>query len=442
MQADIAIVGAGAAGLSAAIFAGEEAQAQRARLKIVLLDGARKPGAKILVSGGGRCNVTHERITEDDYCGGSSKTIRNVIRSFDEQQTLAWMGSMGVSLKLEPTGKYFPTTDSARTVLDALRGRVEQLGVATEFGHRVTHISREDAAGPWVVHRAGGAEPVRAQVVVMATGGRALPKSGSDGAGYGWLQALGHTIVTPVPALAPLILDPRGIPQSPLSGAFAELSGLSLEARLEFVVAGRTLARSEGSVLFTHFGLSGPAPMNISRHIARYRQQHPGENPGHLVLGLPQFAGMKEADHWLQQQTQKRPRVAVITLLRELLPDRVAAVLGGGVGTVKLAQLTREQRGMLARQLAGSALAVKGDRGYSFAEATAGGVELAEVNWRTMESRVAPGLFLCGEVLDVDGRIGGFNFQWAWSSGYLAGRGAVRRQVEMQQPSAGGRAPA
>jgi len=426
---DIAIIGAGAAGLAAAIFAGEEAVRLGRRLHIVLLDGARKPGAKILVSGGGRCNVTHAEVTPDDYCGGSPKIIRNVISRFDEQQTIQWMSSLGIDLKLEDTGKYFPVTDSARTVLDALLGRVHNLGIETRFGWRVSNLT-QDTTGDnsvWLLANAIDGTTLHARSVIVATGGRALPKSGSDGAGYGWLDKLGHTIIPTVPALAPLILSEHGIAGSPLSKHFADLSGLSITARLEFVVDGRVHGSFTGPILFTHFGLSGPAPMNVSRHVARYRHDNPGTSQGQLQLGLTEFTDTRAADDWLLKQIQDRPKQTIANALRELMPERMAAVVASGVQAERLTDLTRDDRKHLAQLLAGSPLAVKGDRGYSFAEATAGGVALDEVRWKTMESRKADALYLVGEVLDVDGRIGGFNFQWAWSTGHIAGKAAAAR---------------
>lgn len=423
---DIAIIGAGAAGLATAIFAAEQAATSPAPVRITLIDGARKPGAKILVSGGGRCNVTNESLTPDDYCGGSRNIIRNVLKTFNEQHTLAWMQSLGVDLKLEPTGKYFPVSDSSRTVLAALMDRVEQLGIEPLFGGRVQGITPPADTPHWTITFADGLPLLSAHCVVLATGGRALPKSGSDGVSYDWLRLLGHRIITPVPALAPLVLDAAGLPDAPLSGRFADLSGLTLDARLEFVVGGQVAASFTGSTLFTHFGLSGPAPMNLSRHIARHRQANPKSDPGHLRLAMPAFADASAAETWLREQAQTRPKTALMNLLKEVLPTRMAELLLERQPNPRLSELGKLQRAAMARALgAGFPFAVNGDRGYSFAEATAGGVDLAEVNWRTMESRVVPGLFLCGEVLDVDGRIGGFNFQWAWSTGNIAGHGAT-----------------
>lgn len=439
----LAIIGAGAAGLAAAIFAGEQARHNHGKTAIILIDGAKKPGAKILVSGGGRCNVTNADVTENDYWGGSRKIIRNVLRQFTHHDTARWMESLGVELKQEePWGKLFPITDAARTVLDALLRRVGELGVHTRFGYRVADITRTGTGGvdstnaPWIIRAISG-ETITADRVIIATGGKALPKSGSDGAGYDWLRRLGHTIVPPVPALAPLVLDPDGAAGSPLSSRFADLSGVSISAELS---SGAVVQRTDpdvftGPVLFTHFGISGPVAMNLSRHLARWRHDHSGERADvslRIQMDNAAFGDATGPSHkdWLLSAAKVSPRATVHGLLSRGLPDRVASTLTADLHDKRLGELTRAERTHLLGLLDGSSLAVKGDRGFSFAEATAGGVALDEISWRTMESRPAENLYLCGEVLDVDGRIGGFNFQWAWSSGYVAGNAAARAMLQ------------
>jgi len=416
IQADIAIIGAGAAGLAAAIFAAERARETGGDVRIILLDGAKKPGAKILVSGGGRCNVTNTRVTENDFFGGPRTIIRKVLRAFDEERTRAWFLSLGVELKLEPTGKYFPVSDEARSVLDGLIGRVWDLGIKTEFGARVVAIHREENG--FRIDRPDH-DPIHARRIILAVGGEALPKSGSDGWGVRAMRSLGHTIIHTTPALAPLILKNDKTP----GGRFAEFSGVTLDARLTLVAAsGKKLAEVEGSLLFTHFGVSGPAALDISRHWLRAKLEHPDEK-FRLLLGLPMFRDAHAADEWLLNHGKRHPRQKPFTVFAEVFPKRIAEAFTEGFP--EFSYLSRDQRLELARRLAELELPIIGDRGYSFAEATAGGVDLREVETPTMESRVVPGLHLCGEVLDVDGRIGGFNFQWAWSSGYLAGRGAA-----------------
>jgi len=366
-----------------------------------------------------------------------------VLRNFDEQATVDWMRSLGVDLKVEPTGKLFPVTDSARTVLSALTDRIAELGIETRFGWRVATLRRlqtdlepaEDPGKPRAAWQIVGENQalISARRVIVATGGKALPKSGSDGAAYPWLARLGHTIVPPVPALAPLILDHNGLPGSPLSRRFAELSGIAIDCWLMAKPASQRLATQNpweyGPVLFTHFGLSGPTPMNLSRRIARmklpvqiwlrFNLNASGKSHRDAHIAAP------DADKWLLDNGRASPRLTVENLLGRIMPERVAGIIAGEMARCPLGDLSRTDRLHLASLLDGSPLLVKDDRGFAFAEATAGGVALDEINWRTMESRKAPGLYLCGEVLDVDGRIGGFNFQWAWSSGYAAGRAAA-----------------
>jgi predicted Rossmann fold flavoprotein len=425
---DIAIVGAGAAGLAAAIFAGEAAAGKG--LRIVLLEGAKKPGAKILVSGGGRCNVTNEMVTERDYWGGPRPIVRAVLRAFDHRRARQWMRSLGVALKLEPTGKYFPVSDNARTVLEALLRRVGEVGGELRAGTRVIGVER--AAEGFTLPLAGG-ETLRARRLILATGGRSLPRSGSDGVGLTFAERLGHAIVPTTPALCPLVL--RADAPDPAAARFAELAGVTLEARLELRDgAGRRLFAWTDSLVFTHFGLSGPGPMNLSRHLLRARLERPDETFT-VTLGHPALPTPEAADRWLREQARAHPRRTIATALTELYPERLARLLAEGLGEgtatgaanapSPLSQLRREERLALARRLAGLPLAVRRARGWACAETTAGGVDLREIDPRTLASRRAPGLYLCGEMLDVDGRIGGFNFQWAWASGYLAGRAAA-----------------
>lgn len=411
---DLLIVGAGAAGLAAAIFAGEAARGTQ--LRILLVDGAQKPGAKILVSGGGRCNVTNDIVTPDDFSGGPRPIVRNVLRAFDEKRTLAWMTDLGVTLKLEPTGKYFPTSDSARTVLDALFRRVRELCIDVQPATRITRIHPLDGAFEVTVQ---DREPIHARAVIVATGGLSLPKSGSDGHGLRLLTEMGHALVPTTPALVPLLL---GSCDGPAAG-FADWSGLTIEATLALRDPnGKALATRDGSLLFTHFGLSGPAALDLSRHLLRARLDHPGDVYT-VSLGHPQFTRADQADAWLRAQAAENPKRLAANTLAGILPERLARAIAANLGP--MAQITREQRTALARLLTAMPLNVTGDRGYTFAETTAGGIDLREIDHATMRSRRVKGLFLCGELLDVDGRIGGFNFQWAWASGYLAGRAAV-----------------
>ena len=383
---------------------------------MVLLDGARRPGAKILVSGGGRCNVTNVRVTEHDFNGGSRAAIRQVLRSMPVEQTLAFFAELGVDLHEEANGKLFPNSNRARDVLEALLAGAERLGVERLDGHRVSAVRAEPDG--FALETSQGA--LRARRVVLATGGQSLPKSGSDGGGWTIARALGHSLVPPVPALVPLLLAP----DAPLR--HAALSGVSHDVEIVVWLDGRVAERVRGSLLWTHFGISGPVALDVSRHWTR------GISDGRtvtLTLNCCPGLSFEELDALLVKTAAARPRAGLGTILTQWVPVAVSDAFlsmlavpdGMVVGTVP-----RELRRRLAHALVEWPLPVTGSRGYNYAEVTAGGVPLAEVNPKTMESRVCPGLFLVGEVLDVDGRLGGFNFQWAWASAATAARGLAR----------------
>ena len=404
----IVIIGAGASGLATAIFTRRLSPSAR----VVLVDGARRPGAKILVSGGGRCNVTNARVDERDFSGGSRAFARHVLKALTVPETVAFFNAIGVPLHEEADGKLFPDSGRAKQVLDALLRESDRCGVERLDAHRVDSIER---AGDAFELRAAG-DAMRVRFVVLATGGQSLPKSGSDGAGYAFARTLGHTIVPPVPALVPLLLDPT----SPL--AHASIAGISHPSEITVWLERRVTERISGSLLWTHFGISGPAALDVSRHWTRATAEG---QPVQLTLNFCPGLAFDGVDAQLVRFIAERPRASLHTLVSGMLP---AAVAGALLRALELESaepsgtMTRDARRRLAHGLAEWTLPVVGTRGYNFAEVTAGGVSLSEVDARTLESRVCRGLYLVGEVLDVDGRLGGFNFQWAWSSGSVVAR--------------------
>jgi predicted Rossmann fold flavoprotein len=400
----IAIVGAGAAGLAAAIFAARSG----ARDRVVALDGAARPGAKILVSGGARCNVTNTVVTEADFNSGKPNVVRRVLRAFPVDATVAFFREIGVALHEEEGGKLFPDTNRARTVLEALLAEAARRGVDVRSGHRVTAVVREDEGFGLETTRG----PVMASQVVLATGGLSLPRTGSDGVGYRFAESLGHTLVPPTPALVPLVLEDE---------FHAGLSGVSLPVVVQVRAAGRPLAKTRGAMLFTHFGVSGPAVLDASRHWTRARLEGRDAEVSVALLATDDFA---DAERRLLALAAETARSHVANALGTLVPAALAGSLVAHLGIAPdtpLGQLRREDRRRLVHALTAWPLPVRDSRGYGFAEVTAGGVPLEEVDAGTLGSRKTPGLFLVGEILDVDGRIGGFNFQWAWSSGFVAG---------------------
>ena len=410
----VAIVGAGAAGLAAAIAAAERAKSPDA-VRILLLDGAHTIGAKILVSGGGRCNVTHEVVTPTDFFG-NRRIIKNVLAAFSVEQTIAWFASLGVDLKREETGKLFPVTDKSRTVLNALIQRCRQLGVEIRPDHRVHTI--EQAPGEkaeFQVQHAHGT--LVADRLILATGGRSIPKSGSDGFGYELARSLGHQVTATAPALVPLVLADVMFHKT--------LSGLSHQVELTTLVRERTVDHRTGSLLWTHFGISGPVVMDASRFWCLAKEQgESAEVYGNFLTGQTR----EQVRQWFMVEMKDHPRRSLINTLAQRLPQRLAESLSQYAkcdGQTAIGQLPREDRDHLLTLLTKFPFPVVHERGWNYAEVTAGGVPLEEINFRTMESKIVPGLYLVGEILDCDGRIGGFNFQWAWATGRLAGRAAA-----------------
>jgi predicted Rossmann fold flavoprotein len=408
--ADLVIVGGGAAGLAAAIASGERRQGRR----ILLLDGAKSLGAKILVSGGGRCNVTHEAVTAADFFG-NRRIIKNVLAAWSVRRTVDWFATMGVVLKREPTGKLFPTTDNARTVLTALITRCRDLDVDIRTGCRVTGLERTAEGGGFIVRHSEGS--TSAKCVILATGGRSLPKSGSDGSGYALARALGHSVTATVPALVPLVLAETMF--------HAGLSGLSEDVTLTVLVAGKAVDVRTGSLLWTHFGVSGPVVMDASRWWTLAREQN---HSAELVANLLPGRTAETARRWFTTEARGHPRRSLAKTVGLVVPERCAEAVcasAGADGRAAAAQVARAERERVLAALTRLPLPVTTDRGWNFAEVTAGGIPLEEIDYRTMESKLVPGLYLIGEILDCDGRIGGFNFQWAWATGYIAGRAAV-----------------
>lgn len=410
LTADLVVVGAGAAGLAAAIFTARRNPA----LRIIALDGAKKPGAKILVSGGGRCNVTNREVRVEDFCGGSSHIIKRILNELPVAETIEFFCEIGVDLHEEEFGKLFPNTNKAHTVLSALLAEARRLNVDLRCDNRVTTI--ETTPDGFVIST--NRDQLRAARVVLATGGKSLPKTGSDGFGYSLAEKLGHTLVPTTPGLAPLLLD----------GPFHKpLSGIAHDVQLTILAEGRKPVRIRGPMLWTHFGISGPAALDASRHWHRAKIEN---RPVTVKANLLPNETLESLESLLMRDATDHPRQRIVNFLADLLPARVAAAILDALRIshhVQMAHFNREDRRKLARALIEWPMPITGSRGYAYAEVTAGGVSLTEIDAKTMQSRTCPGLYLVGEILDCEGRLGGFNFQWAWCTGCVAARGITGR---------------
>ena len=376
----------------------------------VLLERTPDGGRKILISGGGRCNILPARADESRFVTDSSPhTLRKMLRSWPlSAQRAFFEREAGIPLVEETeSAKLFPASHRARDVRDKLFALARRRGVRIRTDTLVTGFAPHGSG--WRVETEPG-PALEADAVVVATGGLSVPKSGSDGLGLRILQALGHTVHPPYAALTPL----EGAP-----AIFTALAGVSLPVTITARSAARS-ASATGGFLFTHRGYSGPSVLDVSHVAVRSLGE---EAPARVTV---RWSGRDEAawDAALRPSGNR----TVAGALRGELPERLAGALAASAGVDParpLARLPREDRLRLAETLARGVLPWKGHGGYASAEVTGGGISLAEVDPRTMESRVLPGLFLCGEALDAFGPIGGYNFLWAWATGRAAGIGAA-----------------
>lgn len=401
---DCVIVGAGAAGLMTAI------QLGRQNNSVLLLDSKPKIGAKILMSGGTRCNITNRKVQSEDYQSESPRIVNAILKSFRSDQSMSFFEDLGVPLIEEPGGKIFPETHSGRTVLTALTAEIERLGIQTAWGRRVESLSKQES---FLI--AGSGFEYRARTVVLTTGGLSFPATGSDGGGYRLAQSLGHSLVHTTPSLTPLKTG---------DALYKKLSGISLPVRLTFLMTGGKKQSYVGSMLFTHFGLSGPVVLNISRFWIRAGK----DGSARLQVNyLPQTREDIFREE-LKNAYAQGDRRLLDNWLAAQLPLRFAQAFlqKHGIENVCVNQLKRETREKIIKELFNEEVNVTGFLGYEKAEVTAGGIRLDEIDKISMESEKCGGLFLAGEILDVDGRIGGFNFQWAWASGNAAAGGVSR----------------
>jgi len=382
--------------------------AERGRRGIVI-ETTPDGGRKILISGGGRCNVLPRALEPDRFVSDSPRPlVRRLLRSWPlEHQRAFFERDLGLPLVLEEdTGKYFPASNRARDVRDGLIALAARRGVEFQFETRLTDLTR--SSDGWVASTSRGV--IEAGAAILATGGRSVPATGSDGAGLDLVKRLGHTVHPTYPALTPLVCDPP---------VHAVLAGVSLTVRLR----GRWLGRdveAHGGFLFTHHGYSGPAVLDLS-HVA-VRSRIAGGERAVIRVRWSDLDGSRWTD------ALQAAGGLVVTAVSRHLPARLAEQLAaesGVPGDRRIAELRRDERTTLVDRLTSYELPWTGDEGYKKAEVTGGGVALDEIDHRTMESRVVPGLFLCGEMLDAFGPIGGHNFAWAWATGRLAGLSAT-----------------
>ena len=410
---DLIVVGGGAAGLWGA------GTAAARGLSVLVLEKNNKAGVKILISGGTRCNITHHCDIQGviDAYGKQGRFLKPALHELPPAEVVTEFNRLGVATKVEESGKVFPVSDRAIDVRDALVRRLKDAGGELRTGTAVQDIDHEAEANGFRIHLEG--EMLDARNVLLCCGGLSYAGCGTTGDGYAWAQKFGHSIVDTRPALTPLL--------SPAAWVHS-LTGVTLpDVSARVVVQGEkskdARMTSRGGFLWTHFGCSGPTPMNVSRFVPETMTRDAG-SAGRFDLQVDLVPNMSEEELHQRFSAGSGPRKQVGSVLSSLVPKQLASSLlarAGVAETLTLAELPKKGRQSLVEDLKRLIIPLSGNRGYPKAEVTAGGVELKEVNPHTMESRLQPGLFFAGEILDLDGPIGGFNFQAAFSTGHLAG---------------------
>ncbi len=405
----VAVVGGGAAGMMAAIAAAEEGA------ETFIFERNPYLGKKLGITGKGRCNLTNACTIQDfiKNVPGNGSFLYSALHQLNMDDTMEFFSKLGVELKIERGRRVFPVADDAYVVVNALKRRLRELGVKVNYNSRVSELlAAEGQIQGLLVDR----EPFYCDAVVLATGGKSYPATGSTGDGYTLASALGHTIVMPRPSLVPLETKEEWP---------AKLSGLALK-NVEIIAKAddRVIDKAFGEMLFTHFGVSGPIILSLSHAVIQVL----GQAEVRLYINLKPALSPEQLEQRIQRDFLKFTRKHFRNALSELLPASLIPVmieLCGIAGDKPVNQITREERGRLRELLCSLPLTVKCTRGLEEAIVTAGGVNTKEIDPKTMVSKLVNGLYFAGEIMDVDGLTGGYNLQIAWSSGYVAGKSAA-----------------
>ncbi|MCI8359835.1 MAG: aminoacetone oxidase family FAD-binding enzyme [Clostridiales bacterium] len=412
---DILVIGGGASGLAAAIAAGRGIAGRRPPASILILERLDRVGKKLLVTGNGRCNITNRDVSPAKFHTVRPEIAEAVLRTLSPRQTAAFFAELGVLFRFDETGRAYPYSLQASSVLDALRAGAAEAGALTRCGCRVTSI--RPRGGGFLVEAEERAGPGRyaARRVILAAGGSAAPKLGSDGGGCRLLEALGHIVLPETPAIVQLKTD---------STYTRPLKGIKVEGSATLYIDGKKERAEAGEILFTDYGLSGPPILQISRAAVRAGKGRRAEvsvdcmpdYPFHRVCAL------------LSNRAARRPACPLEDYFTGLLHKRVGQTLFKACGLSlrdPAGGLTQVQWKAVASKVKDFRFRVTGHTGWANAQTTAGGLDLAGFSPSGLESRKVKGLYACGEALDVDGDCGGYNLQWAWASGLLAGRSAA-----------------
>jgi len=385
---DVVVLGGGAAGLMCAGIAGGRGRS------VAVIEQARRPAEKIRISGGGRCNFTNLHTTPANFLSRNPHFCKSALSGYTQHDFIALVEKHRIAWHEKTRGQLF-CDDSSQQIIDMLLDECAAAGVTLHLGTKISSVAKGEGGFSVVTDRG----EIRGRSLVVATGGPSIPKMGSSGFGYKIAEQFGLKIVPPRAALVPLTFDEALLARS------CDLAGVSVEA-----VVSCNGTQFDEAMLFTHRGLSGPAILQISSY---WREGDDIQID--MAPGVDVFAALKE-------MRRDHPRQELATALARLLPGRLAQMIAAGGGASRMADMSDRQLEAVATQVNAWRVTPRGTEGYRTAEVTLGGVDTAELSSKTFEARSVPGLFFVGEVIDVTGHLGGFNFQWAWSSGFAAGQ--------------------
>lgn len=409
----IIIIGGGAAGMMAAVSASQHGA------QVTLLEKMSVLGRKVSITGKGRCNITNiaDKQTIIKNMPGNGSFIYSALHKFGNQDIIDFLHQHGVMTKVERGGRVFPVSDNAKDVVEAFRKALKEGHVEVVTGQSVKRILMHNGRVTGVL--AGNNVEYSGDAVIVATGGASYPGTGSTGDGYRMAEMAGHTIVPLKPSLVPLEVGEEWI---------GELQGLSLKnVTASVIFDGKKMAEDFGEMLFTHYGLSGPIILSLSKKVAEIFNNKPGEEVL-IEINLKPALTTEVLDKRIQRDFEKFARKQLKNSLGDLLPAKLIDVV------IDLAhldpdkfvhQITKGERARLQQQITNLSFTITGTRPVSEAIVTAGGIHVKEINPKTMESKIVEGLFFAGEVIDIDGYTGGFNLQAAFSTGYIAGQSAA-----------------
>ena len=395
---NVCVIGGGAAGMLAALTATENGH------RVLLLERQSRVGRKLLATGNGRCNLSNYHVSPAHYHGGAG-FCDFALSQFDVGETLQYFASLGLLTVSEASGRIYPMSNMAGSVLDVLRYALERPEIDLQTGQTVTAVRKM----PEGFSIKTETDTFSARCLILAAGGAAGSKVGGGMDGYRLAKSLGHHRTALYPSLVQLKTDPT-YPRA--------LKGVKAQCGISICRGSQVLARNSGEVLFTEYGVSGPAIFDLSRSVSA--------GGSDLTCLLNFFPDWEEAEvlHWLSQRQAAMAAHEASTLLTGSCHTRLGQMIckSAGFTNQRAAGLTRDDLRRIARQATHFALPITGTCGFDQAQVTAGGLDTSEFDPRTLQSRLVPGLYACGELLDIDGDCGGYNLQWAWSSGRLAGK--------------------